>query len=94
MASSKSIVETPLLRMTRAFESSIAEDTVRNEYTMHLKIHEWLRDGSWANDLQKLNRTIYAELFLTPDSDPWLGLNPSSAYTALQNGGLTMSKGK
>jgi hypothetical protein len=32
---------------------------------------------------------VYAELFLTPSSDPWLGLVPEGAYTALTNGGLT-----
>ena len=32
---------------------------------------------------------VYAELFLTPSSDPWLGLVPSDTYTALRDGGLT-----
>ena len=39
---SKRVVESPLLRMVRNFEHSMAEDTVRNEYTFHRTIHAWL----------------------------------------------------
>lgn len=31
---------------------------------------------------------VYAELFLTPKSDPWLGLKPSDAYSALDHDGV------
>jgi len=33
---------------------------------------------------------VYAELFLTPSSDPWLGLLPG-AYTGLENDGVVVS---
>jgi hypothetical protein len=35
-----------------------------------------------------LNKRVYAELFLTPGTDPWLGLVPADTYTALDGGGI------
>jgi hypothetical protein len=86
-AISKSVVENPLVRMVRAFQGSIALDTVRNEYLFHRQIHQWLAAGSTTN-LDKLNERVYSELFLTPSSDPWLGLMPADTYTALENNGV------
>jgi hypothetical protein len=90
VALSKSIVEDPMLRKLRSMERSISEDTVRNEYQLHYRIHEWLaRDA--APPVDQLNARVYAELFLTPDSDPWLGLLPDNAYAALENDGLSLT---
>jgi hypothetical protein len=33
------------------------------------------------------NERVYAELFLTPGSDPWLGLVSPDTYLALTPGG-------
>ena len=90
-AMSKSIVEDPLVKTVANFQRSIAEDTVRNEYLYHLQIHRWLADPATtnlANDVNVLNKRVYAELFLTPDNDPWLGLVPKDTYTALDGGGV------
>ena len=38
-------------------------------------------------DVDALNEWVYAELFLTPSSDPWLGLAPRDVYTALEDDG-------
>jgi len=38
--------------------------------------------------VNKLNEKVYASLFLTPGSDPWLGLFSTDLYTALDNGGI------
>ena len=46
-----------------------------------------MRDPA-RNDVQKLNEKVYASLFLTPSSDPWLGLFSTDVYTALDNGGV------
>ena len=80
-------VEDPLLRVVRNLERSIAEDTVRNEYQLHARLHEWFAAGAAPQDVDTLNARVYAELFLTPDSDPWLGLAPRDAYSALENDG-------
>jgi hypothetical protein len=88
-ARSKMIVEDPLVRAARQFERSMAEDTVRNEYLFHTKIHEWFAQAlPGTQDVAVLNEKVYAELFLTPSSDPWLGLKPNDAYSALEHDGV------
>jgi hypothetical protein len=77
-----------MLRLVWTLQNSIALDTVRNEYQLHRRIHEWLADGKYRPTVDQLNERVYAELFLTPSSDPWLGLAPADAYTALPNGGV------
>ncbi len=72
IALSKMAVESPLLRSIRNLQENIALDTVRNEYLLHTRIHEWLLQSC---EWETLNDRIYSELFLTPKSDPWLGLN-------------------
>jgi hypothetical protein len=85
---SKALQEDPLLRLVRAFELSMALDTVRNEYLLHRRIHEQIGTGAAiTTDVDTLNEWVYAELFLTPSSDPWLGLAPPDVYTALEADG-------
>ena len=91
MAVSKTAVENPLTSALRNLQNSIAEDTVRNEYQLHSQIHEWFMNGTASSDLAKFNSLVYAKLFLTPDSDPWLGLVPANTITALDNNGLVQS---
>jgi hypothetical protein len=91
LAFTKSRQEDPVLRIVRVFENSIALDTVRNEYLLHRRIHDHFADGSGQiNDLDALNEWVYAELFLTPSSDPWLGLAPRDVYTALDRNGQSV----
>jgi hypothetical protein len=70
------------------FQALIALDTVRNEYLMHTKIHAWLVFDRARSDVAAFNEKVYAELFITPKSDPWLGLLPADVYTGLENGGV------
>jgi hypothetical protein len=88
LAETKMRVENPLVRMVQSLEESIAVDTVKNEYRLHREIHRWLSEASTDAELEILNERVYAELFLTPSSDPWLGLAPPDVYTALPNGGV------
>lgn len=71
-----------------ALERAIAEDTVRNEYVFRARIHGWLASGVVSSDVAKLNEKIYAELFLTPSWDPWLGLRPAGAYSGIDDDGI------
>jgi hypothetical protein len=87
LAISKMVVEDPLVRMVRNFQGSIGVDTARNEYLFHRQIHQWLAAGTTA-EIDAFNDRVYAELFLTPRSDPWLGLMPADTYTALENNGV------
>ena len=87
-AESKMRQEDPVLRMVRTFEDSMSLDTVRNEFLFHRQIHEQFADSaSFITDVDTLNEWVYAELFLTPSTDPWLGLAPGDIYTALDNDG-------
>lgn len=76
-----------LAKLIENFENYLAVDTLRNEYVYHAKLHEWLATPL-AQDLNKFNEKVYAELFLTPKSDPWLGLYSPDIYAALDNDGI------
>ncbi|HEX5105903.1 MAG TPA: hypothetical protein VFV87_18925 [Pirellulaceae bacterium] len=93
LAMTKALVENPLVRLVRSLQESIGLDTVKNEYRFHRQIHGWLADGNYRPGIDELNERVYAELFLTPSSDPWLGLAPPDAYTALPNGGVVANRG-
>jgi hypothetical protein len=82
----KVTAEEQLSRLVKNFERNMALDTVRNEYMLHTKIYAWLRvmDGH----AEGFNEMVYSDLFLTPSSDPWLGLLSPETYTALENGGI------
>jgi hypothetical protein len=88
LAISKAVAEDPMLRLVRGLERSIAEDTVRNEYVLHSQFHQWLAGGNYSRDLNSLNAKVYAELFLTPNTDPWLGLAQPDVFSGLQNNGI------
>lgn len=77
-----------LARIVTNFERYLAFDTVRNEYKMHSKLHAWLSTGMRSVDVESLNERVYNDLFLTPSSDPWLGLYSPDTYTALEGGGI------
>jgi len=80
--------ESELAQLLQKFQDSIALDTVRNEYLMHSKLYTWIVKDPVRDDVEKLNEQVYAKLFLTPNSDPWLGLFSADVYTALDNGGV------
>ncbi|RCJ16043.1 hypothetical protein A6S26_07065 [Nostoc sp. ATCC 43529] len=72
----------------KSFEAAMALDTVRNEYILHSQIHQWFMEGNQTKNVEILNQQVYAQLFLTPSSDPWLGLFPSDSYSAIDNDGI------
>ena len=82
-------------RFTRAvanLERTMALDTVRNQYLMRPVLLRWLTDGAGLAGVEEFNRRVYAELFLTPDSDPWLGLAAPDSYTGLLNDGVVTNR--
>jgi hypothetical protein len=84
---SKGFVETPLIASIRRLEDSIAQDTARNENDLHHQIHAWFAQRTVA-DWSGFNDRVYAQLFLTPKSDPWLGLAPADVFSGLENSGF------
>ena len=77
-----------LSRVIRNFETVMALDTVKNEYLLHRQIHQWFLAENQTSNINQLNEKVYAELFLTPSSDPWLGLVNNDTYSAIDNGGI------
>ena len=70
-----------------SFQNLIAQDSVRNNYKLRRQILSWLAAAPARSPiaLADLNSRVYAELFLTPATDPWLGLKPEGAYSALSD---------
>ncbi len=75
-------------------ERSLATDTLVNEHQLHRTIHQWYAEGSaWALSLAELNRRVYDELLLTPQSDRALGLAPADVYSGIAGGGWSAAEG-
>lgn len=79
---------TSLQSLVNNLETAIALDTIRNEYLLHSQIHQWFAQDASIRNVEALNDRVYAQLFLTPNSDPWLGLFPSDSFTAIENDGV------
>ena len=71
----------------RNLRRTVAVDTIVNQYDLHRQINGWFAMGEVRN-LASLNERIYAELFLTPSNDPWLGLKPEGVFTAIPEGSI------
>ncbi|HEY0376063.1 MAG TPA: hypothetical protein VGC87_03825 [Pyrinomonadaceae bacterium] len=78
-----------LARTRQNLEQYLALDTVRNEYLLRTKLHAWFATGMATGGVESLNELVYADLFKTPSSDPWLGLYSPDVYTALDGGGVS-----
>jgi len=78
--------------MRAATVRSLATDTLVNEHQLHRRVHQWFAEGSaGALSFEALNRRIYDELLLTPQSDPTLGLAPEDVYSGIAGGGWSRS---
>ena len=84
----KSIVENPLLREFANLSYSISIDAVRNNYMLRTKVLALLTEtGMQSSSLREINDRVYAEIFLTPRQDPWLGLAPPDVFSAIDGNG-------
>lgn len=86
-AAPKPLDRAALSTLVSGFEAVMSEDSVRNEFTLHAAIHAWFVSEP-SLGLEALNRRVYGELFLTPSSDPWLGLVPPLVFSGIANDGL------
>ena len=64
------------------FKQTMALDTAINEFQLRQIIRSYFVSGM-AGDLEALNKRVYAEVFLTPASDPWLGLGDGTAFLGI-----------
>lgn len=90
---SESEHEARLAAMMQRFRSSIATDELKNEYDLRLEVHRWLSEESADRSFEAFNKRVYRELFLTPASDPWLGLLDNETYDGLIEAGITRMPG-
>ena len=72
--------------MVERFEETLGEDTRQNRILMDRIQTEMAR--SPRPEMHVLNRWVYAEVFKTPATDPWLGLHDDEVYTGLQDAGI------
>lgn len=84
----KVLGKTELNNLLQKLQLNLAIDSVRNEYLLHNKIYAWLIEDRGRSGLDTFNDKVYAELFLTPASDPWLGLFTADTYMALEDAGV------
>ena len=78
----------PIPELVNKFQKLIAIDSIRNEYLLHSQIHEWMISRFAPTDIDSLNTRVYDRLFLTPQSDRWLGLMPGDGYTGIDRDGI------
>jgi hypothetical protein len=74
------------------FERRMTEEELRNEYVFHGAIHASLAKASRVA-FAPTNEYIYSKLFMTPQTDAWLGLMPTEAITGLSGDGIVTSAG-
>ncbi len=82
-----SLDDASLAWMLANLRRSLAEDTLRNEYALHARIHSWFATETAPSEFERFNRQVYRDLFLTPRDDAWLGLVDPTVYTGLTEGG-------
>jgi hypothetical protein len=73
---------------------SLQADTGKNVYELHARVHLELATRARENrslGFTDVDQWIYAELFETPASDPWLGLVDPNVYTGLEAGGVHLA---
>jgi hypothetical protein len=75
-----------LAEVAARFEQRMATDTVKNDLVLRPRALAWLAERPLTIDA--LNDRVYAELFLTPKDDPWLGLDAAGEFSALEDDGL------
>jgi len=73
---------------------SVALDGLYNEFALHYQVHAWFAEqGAPRLDAATLSLQVYRDLFLTPHSDPWLGLAAPSGYSGLVGGARSQQAG-
>jgi hypothetical protein len=86
----QALPEAGVAELVASFEQVLAADSAFNQYYLHRMISGWFAAGQAPGDLAALNARVYGELFLTPASDPWLGMATPAAFTALPGDGVLL----
>jgi hypothetical protein len=75
--------------MVARLEQHIVADTALNQFRLRPAIHRRIVEHGETR-FAALNGWIYADVFATPSSDPWLGLLPRTDFTGLPGDGVVM----
>ncbi len=91
MTISKSIAESPLLRMMRELKSHVQLDSVRDYFwlrseVLQVLIEQHAYSPSGTLSLGRVNDMVYANIFLTPKDDPYLGLQTNGVAAVDDDG--------
>lgn len=87
-----------MMQMFVEFNRTLALDTILNLHDIRPRALRRLAEaepgaGAGATtDLKTFNEWLYAELFLAPLDDPWMGLAPANAYVGLDREGLVADR--
>lgn len=73
--------------------STLAGDNGRSGIDLHRRTLDYLIANP-QQTFDSVNRWVYANIFLTPASDPWLGLISEDAYSGIFGGGFRVVKGE
>jgi len=77
--------------LIRDFESAIVADSGQNLTRLRRQIHDYLADQARSGAgvaFERVNTWIYANVFLTPAADAWLGMATPGVFTGLPRDGV------
>lgn len=77
-------------KMVESLRDTVAADTVVNTFQLRPRILEWLAKDPSGGGIVNLNNRVYDELFLTPASDPWLGLAADGRFSGLNDAEVSL----
>lgn len=79
----------------KTFEALIVADTAQNEFKLHRQVHTLFErayaDSANVPSFADINSRVYAAIFATPPSDPWMGLVQPEAFTGLPGDGIVIA---
>ena len=75
-------------KMLDRLREDVAQDELQNAYNLRAVLHSWFTQGLAERPFEEINDRVYEELFLTPASDPWLGLLQDDVYDGLVEAGI------
>ena len=80
--------------LVAAFERVMARDAAHNELRLRPQIHARMAAAGAPLGFAALNEWVYAELFLTPAQDPWLGMATPGVFTGIPADGVVVANGR
>lgn len=69
-------------RFENRLQRLVGEDELQNEFALGRRIHQRLAEASPS--FEELNAWVYRDIFLTPASDPWLGLRDDDLFDGIE----------